>query len=229
MSEVLNGYNIIAIIIAYLVGSVPSSIWVGKWFFGIDVRDFGSKNAGATNTFRTIGKRAGFPVLFFDILKGWASVYFLSKYSSYDLSTNAYINLQMAIGVAAVLGHVFPVYERFKGGKGVATLLGIVLAINFPAAVVCFGIFVIIYLISQYVSLGAIVAAIAFPFVTIFVFKVNSNSLIYFSVALAILVVVRHRKNIERLLKKQEGKMPFKLKKKWTFFYLICIRNKYFE
>lgn len=214
MSEVLNGYNIIAIIIAYLVGSVPSSIWVGKWFFGIDVRDFGSKNAGATNTFRTIGKRAGFPVLFFDILKGWASVYFLSKYSDYDPSTNAFINLQMSIGVAAVLGHVFPIYERFKGGKGVATLLGIVLAINFPAAAVCFGIFVIVYLISQYVSLGAIIAASAFPIVTIFIFKAESNSLIYFSIALAVLVVVRHLKNIERLLKQEEGKMPFNLKKK---------------
>ena len=214
MNDIFTLYNIGAIIVAYLVGSVPSSIWVGKWFFGIDVRDFGSKNAGATNTFRTIGKRAGFPVLFFDIFKGWASVYFISKYSSYLIGSDAFINLQMAIGIAAVLGHVFPIYERFKGGKGVATLLGIVLAINFPAAAVCFGIFVIVYLFSQYVSLGAIVSATSFPLVTIFVFKTESNSLIYFSIALAILVVVRHRKNIERLLKKEEGKMPFNLKKK---------------
>lgn len=214
MNDIFTLYNIGAIIVAYLVGSVPSSIWVGKWFFGIDVRDFGSKNAGATNTFRTIGKRAGFPVLFFDIFKGWASVYFISKYSYYLIGTDAYINLQMVIGIAAVLGHVFPIYERFKGGKGVATLLGIVLAINFPAAAVCFGIFVIVYLLSQYVSLGAIVAAISFPLVTIFVFKTESNSLICFSIALAILVVVRHRKNIERLLKNKEGKMPFKFKKK---------------
>lgn len=214
MNDIFTLYNIGAIIVAYLLGSVPSSIWVGKWFFGVDVRDFGSKNAGATNTFRTIGKRAGFPVLFFDIFKGWASVYFISKYSSYIAGSDAYINLQMVIGIAAVLGHVFPIYERFKGGKGVATLLGIVLAINFPAAAVCFGIFVIVYLLSQYVSLGAIVSAASFPLVTIFVFKTESNSLIYFSIALAILVVVRHRKNIERLLKHEEGKMPFNLKKK---------------
>lgn len=211
MNDIFTLYTVSAIIVAYLVGSVPSSIWVGKWFFGIDVRDFGSKNAGATNTFRTIGKRAGFPVLFFDVFKGWAAVYFIAKYSSYFPGSNAYINLQMAIGIAAVLGHVFPIYERFKGGKGVATLLGIVLAINFPAAIFCFGIFIIVYLISQYVSLGAIAAAVSFPLVTIFVFKAESNSLIYFSIVLAVLVVFRHRKNIERLMKHEEGKMPFKL------------------
>lgn len=214
MDNIFTLYNIIAILVAYLIGSVPSSIWVGKWFFGIDVRDFGSKNAGATNTFRTIGKRAGFPVLFFDIFKGWASVFFISKFSEYIPGTNAYINLQLFIGVAAVLGHIFPIYERFKGGKGVATLLGIVLAINFPAAAVCFIIFLIVYLISHYVSLGAIISASSFPIVTIFIFKTESTSLIYFSIALALLVVIRHRKNIERLLNNEEGKMPFNLNKK---------------
>jgi glycerol-3-phosphate acyltransferase PlsY len=212
MNEFFTIYNISVVVIAYLIGSVPSSIWVGKWFFGIDVRDFGSKNAGATNTFRTIGKRAGFPVLFFDIFKGWAAVYFLSKYSIYSIESNTYINLQIAIGIAAVLGHIFPIYERFKGGKGVATLLGIVLAINFPAAAICFFIFLVVYLISHYVSLGAIISASAFPIVTVFVLKVESTSLIYFSIALAVLVVVRHRKNIERLLNNEEGKMPFNVK-----------------
>lgn len=214
MNDFFTIYNITAVVIAYFIGSVPSSIWVGKWFFGVDVRDFGSKNAGATNTFRTIGKRAGFPVLFFDIFKGWAPVYFLSKFSVYFPGSNPYINLQMAIGIAAVLGHVFPIYERFKGGKGVATLLGIVLAINFPSAAVCFFIFLIVYLISKYVSLGAIISASAFPIVTIFFFKTESTSLMYFSIALAILVVIRHRKNIERLMNNEEGKMPFSLKKK---------------
>ncbi len=214
MNTIFSIYNISAILIAYLIGSVPSSIWVGKWFFGIDVRDFGSRNAGATNTFRTIGKRAGFPVLFFDVFKGWAAVFFLVRYAEYQIGSDSYINLQIAIGIAAVLGHVFPIYERFKGGKGVATLLGIVLAINLPAAGICFGIFLIVYLISQYVSLGAIIAATAFPLVTIFVLEVTSSSLIYFSIALALLVVIRHRANITRLLNNQEGKMPFNFKKK---------------
>lgn len=214
MKEVFEFNNILAIVLAYLIGSIPSAIWVSKWFFGIDVRDYGSKNAGATNTFRVIGKKAGFPVLFFDILKGWASVTFLSMLSSYELGSNQHINLQLAVGLAAVFGHVYPIYERFKGGKGVATLLGIVLAINFPAAGVSFILFLLTYLISQYVSLGAITAAFFFPFITVFVFKATSPTLIYFSVVISFLVIFTHRKNIERLLKKEENKMPLNIRNK---------------
>ena len=130
MEEIFEINNIIAISIAYLIGSVPSAIWVSKWFFGVDVRDFGSKNAGATNTFRIIGKKAGFTVLFFDILKGWGSVIALSYFfSDYNTGTDEFINLQLAIGMTSVIGHVFPIYAGFKGGKGVATLLGIILII----------------------------------------------------------------------------------------------------
>jgi glycerol-3-phosphate acyltransferase PlsY len=214
MEDVFTVYNIVAIIIAYLIGSVPSAIWVSKWFFGVDVRDYGSKNAGATNTFRVIGKKAGFPVLFFDILKGWASVKFLSMFSSYTVGTNQFVNLQLAIGMAAVFGHVFPIYERFKGGKGVATLLGIILAINFPAAGLSFVVFLLTFVISQYVSLGAIMAAFFFPLLTIFVFKAQTPSLIYFSIVISIMVILTHRKNIERLLKKEENKMPLNIKSK---------------
>ncbi|CAG5084447.1 glycerol-3-phosphate 1-O-acyltransferase PlsY [Parvicella tangerina] len=214
MKEVFEFNNILAIILAYLIGSIPSAIWVSKWFFGIDVRDYGSKNAGATNTFRVIGKKAGFPVLFFDILKGWASVTFLSMLSSYELGSNQHINLQLAVGLAAVFGHVYPIYERFKGGKGVATLLGIVLAINFPAAGVSFILFLLTYIISQYVSLGAITAAFFFPFITVYVFKATSPTLIYFSVVISFLVIFTHRKNIERLLKKKENKMPLNIRNK---------------
>jgi len=213
MNEILDLNNILAIVLAYLIGSIPSAIWVSKWFFGIDVRDHGSQNAGATNTFRVIGKKAGFPVLFFDILKGWASVTFLSQLSTYAIGSNQHINLQLAIGLAAVFGHVFPIYERFKGGKGVATLLGIVLAINFPAAGVCFLIFLLTYIISQYVSLGAITAAFMFPFVTVFVFKATSPTLIYFSIVISVLVIFTHRANIVRLMKKEESKMPLNIKK----------------
>ena len=215
MEEIVSINNIIAVVLAYLIGSVPSAIWVSKWFFGIDVRDYGSKNAGATNTFRVIGKKAGFPVLFFDILKGWAAVKFLSMlFSVYEPGTNQYVNLQLALGMAAVFGHVFPIYERFKGGKGVATLLGIILAINFPAAALSFLIFITVFLISKYVSLGAISAAFFFPFITIFVFKAGSISLIYFSIVISVLVIFTHRKNIERLLKKEENKMSFNLNRK---------------
>lgn len=213
MKEVFEFNNIISVVIAYLIGSVPSAIWVSKWFFGVDVRDYGSKNAGATNTFRVIGKKAGFPVLFFDILKGWGSVKGLSLiFSSYLVGSDQFVNLELAIGVAAVFGHVFPVYEGFKGGKGVATLLGIILAVSFPAASICFLVFVLIFVLTQYVSLGAICAAFIYPFLTIYVFKAVTPSLIFFSIVISSLVILTHKKNIERLLNKQESKMPLNLK-----------------
>ena len=138
MQDIFDFYNVLAVLIAYLIGSVPSAIWVSKWFFGVDVRDYGSNNAGATNTFRVIGKFAGFTVLFFDILKGWVSVKLLTMYVTlYTPDSDAFMNMQLIIGITAVLGHVFPVYEQFQGGKGVATLMGIILAINFPAAIGC--------------------------------------------------------------------------------------------
>ena len=115
MEEIISYNNVLAIVLAYLIGSVPSAVWVSKWFFGVDVRDHGSKNAGATNTFRVIGKRAGFPVLFFDILKGWGAVKgFSYLFTIYELGSNQFVNLQLAIGMASVFGHVFPIYARFK-------------------------------------------------------------------------------------------------------------------
>ena len=214
MQEIFEINNILSVVIAYLIGSVPSAIWVSKWFFGVDVRDYGSNNAGATNTFRVIGKFAGFSVLFLDILKGWISVKILTTYFfSATLQQDAFINMQLAIGISAVLGHVFPVYEQFQGGKGVATLMGIILAINFPAAIGCVIIFLLIFLITNFVSLGAITAAFFFPIFTIFVLKSESPSLIYFSIFISILVIVTHKKNIERLLSGSENKMSIKLKK----------------
>ena len=211
MNNILEFNTIIAIIIAYLVGSVPSAIWVSKWFFGIDVRDYGSKNAGATNTFRVIGKKAGFPVLFFDILKGWGTVKGLSLLSSFEIGSDQFINIQLVIGIVAVIGHVFPVYERFKGGKGVATLLGVVIAVSFPAAIVCSVVFISVFLLTKYVSLGAICTAFIYPVLIIYVFKTDTISLIYFSILISCLVILTHKKNIERLLKNEEGKMPLNL------------------
>ena len=214
MQEIFEFNNIAAVFLAYLVGSIPSASWVSKWFFGVDVRDYGSNNAGATNTFRVIGKFAGFSVLFLDILKGWISVKILTTYFfSATLQQDVFINMQLAIGISAVLGHVFPVYEQFQGGKGVATLMGIILAINFPAAIGCVIIFLLIFLITNFVSLGAITAAFCFPIFTIFVLKSESPSLIYFSIFISILVIVTHKKNIERLLSGSENKMSIKLKK----------------
>lgn len=214
MQAIFEFNNITAVLLAYLIGSIPSAIWVSKWFFGVDVRDYGSNNAGATNTFRVIGKLAGFSVLFMDILKGWASVKLITTYFfTATLTQEVLINMQLAVGISAVLGHVFPLYEQFQGGKGVATLMGIILAINFQAAIGCVIIFLVIFLITNFVSLGAITAAFFFPIFTIFVLKSNSPSLIYFSISISILVIITHKKNIERLLNGTENKMTIKLKK----------------
>ena len=133
-------------------------------------------------------------------------------FSSYEVGTDQFVNLQLAIGVVAVFGHVFPIYERFKGGKGVATLLGIVIAVSFPAAMICSLVFIGVFLLTQYVSLGAICSAFVYPFLIIYAFKAETTSLIYFSIVISCLVILTHKKNIERLLKNEEGKMPLNLK-----------------
>ena len=214
MQEIFEFHNVLAVLLAYLIGSFPSAIWISKWFFGVDVRDYGSNNAGATNTFRVIGKFAGFSVLFLDILKGWASVKLLTLILiTYQPTTDAYINMQLIIGISAVLGHVFPIYEQFQGGKGVATLMGIILAINFSAAIGCVIIFLLIFIFTSYVSLGAMVAAFFFPVITIFIVKAESPALIYFSIFISILVITTHKKNIVRLLERQENKMAIKIRR----------------
>jgi len=213
MQNIFELNNVIAVLLAYFIGSIPSAIWVSKWFFGVDVRDYGSNNAGATNTFRVIGRVAGFTVLFFDILKGWVSVKILTSLILYEPQSSELINMQLIVGITAVIGHVFPIYEKFQGGKGVATLMGIILAINFSAAIGCVVIFLLIFIFSSYVSLGAIVAAIFFPIITIFIIRVESISVVYFSIFISILVILTHKPNIYRLLNKDENKMKIKLKK----------------
>ena len=213
MQNIFELNNVIAVLLAYFIGSIPSAIWVSKWFFGVDVRDYGSNNAGATNTFRVIGRVAGFTVLFFDILKGWISVKILTSLILYEPQSSEFINMQLIVGITAVLGHVFPIYEKFQGGKGIATLMGIILAINFSAAIGCVVIFLLIFIFTSYVSLGAIVAAIFFPIITIFIIRVESISVVYFSIFISILVILTHKPNIYRLLNKDENKMKIKLKK----------------
>lgn len=199
--------------IAYILGSIPSAVWIGKSWYGTDVRQHGSKNSGATNTFRVLGKTAGITVLIIDIIKGLIAVLmpvFLSNtllVGKAVLEGETLIHVQLTAAIAAVLGHVFPVFAGFKGGKGVATSLGIIIGIHPPAAAVCFLIFLVVFIISHYVSFGAICASVAFPLVLVFVFKVSSFWLIIFSVLLASAVIIAHRKNITRLLKGEENKM----------------------
>jgi glycerol-3-phosphate acyltransferase PlsY len=115
--------NLTLILMAYMLGSVPSAVWVGKMLYGIDVRDYGSGNAGATNTFRVLGKKAGLPVLIMDILKGFLAVKMVWLTGKYLPDTQQFINLELSLGIASLLGHIFPIFAGFRGGKGVATLI----------------------------------------------------------------------------------------------------------
>lgn len=201
----INITNILFLLGAYLLGSIPSSVWIGKRFYKTDVREYGSGNAGATNTFRVLGKKAGVPVLLIDILKGFCAVN-LAYLSNYIPNSNQFINLQLVLGIAALLGHIFPIFASFRGGKGIATLLGIILAVHFYAALFSIGIFLFVLLVSKYVSLSSMIAAITFPIIVILVFKTTVPSLIIFSLLIAIMVLITHQKNIERLLRKEESK-----------------------
>ncbi|MFM7022420.1 MAG: glycerol-3-phosphate 1-O-acyltransferase PlsY [Flavobacteriales bacterium] len=198
--------NIVLLLGAYLIGSIPTAVWIGKYFYGIDVREYGSGNAGATNTFRVLGKKAGIPVLAIDILKGYFAVKMVYFQSSYAVDSIPYINLQLAFGIAALLGHIFPVFAAFRGGKGIATLLGIIFAILPMAALASLCIFLVVLIISKYVSLGSMLAGIAFPIFVNFVFETEADSLRLFSAIIAVLVLVTHQKNITRLIQGSENK-----------------------
>lgn len=196
------------------MGSIPSSVWIGKMFYNIDVREFGSGNAGATNTFRVLGKKAGIPVLIIDILKGWLPVFCIRYMIDLNLQSEEFINLQLALGVATLIGHIFPVYVGFRGGKGVATMLGIVLALNLDAALVSIVVFLTVFLITNYVSLSSIAGALSFPIMVIVVFHTTIPSMALFSLVVFVMVLVTHQKNIERLFNKKEAKIRFIFKKK---------------
>ncbi len=199
------------VICAYLLGSIATAVWVGKAFYNIDVREHGSKNAGATNTIRVLGPKAGIPVFIIDALKGFVAV-MLVHFSGLPKDTNTWVNFQLILGVAAVLGHIFPLFAGFKGGKGVATLFGLTLALHPLATLSCFVIFFIVVLIFRYISLGSMVGGVCYPFLIIFVYKSPHTSLIVFSIVVAVLLLLTHKKNIGRLLKGEESKFAFKKK-----------------
>ena len=197
-----------------MLGSIPSAVWVGKFFHGIDIREHGSKNAGATNTFRVFGNKSGTIVLAMDILKGYAAASIpLLLSQMYIGFKDEVLILQLTASFCAIMGHVFPVLAKFKGGKGVASTLGIIIAINPETAFICLGCFVVVFIVWKYVSLGAIVASVLFPFVSYFFMLEDARIMIIFSIMISLIVLFSHRKNMQRLLRGEENKMNF-LKRK---------------
>ena len=197
------------IIIAYLLGSIPSAVWIGKKYYGIDIREHGSKNAGTTNMLRVLGKRAALPVFALDFLKGFLAVtiFEMLKYDVH-VGDNDLINLKIAAVIAAVLGHIFPIFAGFRGGKGVATLVGAITGICPPLALLCFVLWLVVLMISHYVCLSSMVAGCCFPVFTLISPKVNDSvPFVVFSFVIAVLLLVTHRKNIERLLHGTESKI----------------------
>ena len=205
--------NILLLTLAYLIGALPFSILAGKLLKGIDIREHGSGNAGATNTFRVLGKKAGIPVLFLDVLKGFLAVS-LAHYSQFGSDTEMFINISLAYGIAAVLGHVFPVYVGFRGGKGVATLLGLMIGAFPQAALLSIGVFVFILILSKYVSLSSILAGFVFPIGVYFFSEILISTMVIFSLFVPILLLATHQRNIERIFRGEESKVNIKLRRK---------------
>ncbi|MHC1707818.1 MAG: glycerol-3-phosphate 1-O-acyltransferase PlsY [Bacteroidales bacterium] len=206
--------NIVSsVILAYLIGSIPSSVWIGRYFYGIDVRKQGSGNAGATNAMRILGLKAGLPVLIADIAKGFLSVQMAVLFGAGLMSPEGITQLKILLAIVTTIGHIFPVYVGFRGGKGVATLVGVILALLPASLLIAVGVFVLVFVISQYVSLASITAALAFPFIVFFVFQVREQSLILFAIMVALFVPLTHHRNIRRLLYGNENKFSLRKNK----------------
>jgi acyl phosphate:glycerol-3-phosphate acyltransferase len=207
----LTVYSVSALILAYLVGSIPTAVWIGKAFYGIDVREYGSGNAGATNTFRVLGKKAGIPVMLIDILKGFTATnltFIIGISTTGGHHSSSYVSYQLALGIVAVMGHLFPIFAGFRGGKGIATLFGMVLAVNPSAALLCVTVFVVVLLVTRYVSVSSIVAGFTYMIGVTFFFNDETNNLVViFGMCICLLILVTHQKNIERLLKGKESKV----------------------
>ena len=200
--------ELLLIVLAYLIGSIPTSVWVSRYFFNIDIREYGSGNAGATNTYRVLGPKWGTVVMITDMLKGMLAVKLGLLLPEYADSAVRLSNLQIGLGLAAVVGHIFPIWADFRGGKGVATLFGLVVGISPITAVCCSGVFLLVLYLTRFVSLSSIFASIAFPVFILVIFNVDNHIYRVFAIAVALMVILTHQKNIGRLLRGSESKVP---------------------
>jgi len=196
------------IILAYLIGSIPTALIISRKYFGIDIREYGSGNMGATNAFRILGSKFGTIIMVFDVLKGMLAVglfYLLPFYMSNELERT---NFMIALGLSSVIGHIFPVFADFKGGKGVATLLGMILAIQPFVALTCIGVFLIVLFLTRYVSLSSILAAVMLPICVLWIWNEDELTYRIFALLVAAMVIITHQKNISRIIKGAENRVP---------------------
>jgi len=209
----INIQTIAIIVLAYLIGSFPTAVLVGKLFYHVDIRTKGSGNAGATNTVRVLGWKAGIPVMVFDVLKGWFVLQLPSLFNMGFLNPSQLIYFQIFLGMAVVVGHILPVFAGFKGGKGVATLLGVGIALFPQASGLAALVFFLVLFLKGYVSVASIIASISFPIIEIFILHHQDTlALMILSIMFGIFIPYIHRKNINRLIKGEETKFLYKNK-----------------
>ena len=189
---------------AYLLGSIPTSVWLGRALKGVDLREHGSGNAGATNAFRVLGKPIGSAVLILDMLKGFLAVNMALLQHEISPGSEAWIIFRISLGLLAVVGHIFPVFAGFKGGKGVASITGVALALHPYAALAAMGVYLLVFLFTRISALGSLSAVVTYPLWIILVFKSEFLSLRIFSLVVVLLVMITHRSNILRLIRGEE-------------------------
>lgn len=207
-------YDFLIVLAGYIVGSIPFSLLIARMFGVPDLRKVGSGNTGATNVMRTAGKIPALIAAIFDIGKGAAAVLVAAKFGGSYFGDLEY--LKLLAGIAAIVGHIFPVFLRFKGGKGVNTALGVFMTLLTVPTLIAFGIFIITVSVSRYVSLGSILAAVSLPVILILcdIFDIGTFHKIYLlvTVLLALMILITHRSNIRRLLSSSENKFSFQKK-----------------
>ncbi len=200
--------ELLLFILAYIFGSIPTSVWVSKHFFDVDIRDYGSGNAGATNTYRVLGAKWGTFVMVIDVLKGLVATSLVVFMPYYMNNAFAKTNFMVGLGLSAIVGHIFPIFADFKGGKGVATLFGMIIALQPIVAVCCVGVFLLVLFLTRFVSLSSILASVSFAVFILFIWNEKEPLYRIFAVSVALMVILTHQKNINRILKGTESKVP---------------------
>lgn len=203
---------LLIVILAYAIGSIPTAVWMGKWFKGIDVREHGSGNAGATNAMRVLGPKFGLLVLLIDALKGVAAISLAQFVRSGFATEEVFVVFQLLLGAAAITGHVLPIFASFKGGKGIATLVGIIIVLFPEAFLVCLVVFLSVFFSTKYVSLASMLSAIALPVTVILIKEATVLPKIIFAISVALFVPIVHVNNIKRLMQGRENRISFRKK-----------------